>query len=687
MNFTELEKHFSADFESLAALESQVLTPIFTHADSDVNYTPINQRIGLTETMKRTAQRSHISDVWQAGKYTLGDGEELQLLEVVLADDCNIMRSRVGIQSTIRQLRFDCALIVFRYQNSAGRRWRLSYVEKGNTQAQNTSAKRYTYLFGAGVGCRTAAERFTKLANTCDITKADLTAAFSVEALTKEFYHELFEWYLWAIDPQTGITFPNDTNIEEDDREDLETKVIRMITRIMFVWFIKQKQLVPERIFKVEYLQTILSNFDPQSTTQSSYYNAILQNLFFATLNRAIIDAQGNQRHFATANKRDIKTLYRYAEMFTIGQQEVIDLFAEVPFLNGGLFECLDKTRTIDGVERAYNFDGFSRNDRTFADGRYRNRAVVPNHLFFAHGRGLFDILARYNFTIEENTPEEQQVALDPELLGKVFENLLGAYNPETKETARNQSGSFYTPREIVNYMVDQSLIAYLGNTPFAQQLFAPNFEYDSQCQTQYTAAANKLKQIKILDPACGSGAFPMGLLNRMVEVLQRLQPDEDPYQQKLFIIQNCLYGSDIQCIAAQITKLRFFISLICDCQRTGTAADNYGIPVLPNLETKFVAANSLRSIKRGKNVQLNLFDTSEIENLKAELHNVRRKHFDATSASQKITLRQRDQELRQQLANIINQLNGTTSAETNFLLEWNPYDQNTSAPDRKSVV
>ena len=131
-----------------------------------------------------------------------------------------------------------------------------------------------------------------------------------------------------------------------------------------------------------------------------------------------------------------------------------------MPFLNGGLFECLDKTRYIDGVTKCYNFDGFSRNDARFPDGRYKHRAVIPNNLFFEPEKGLISILKRYNFTIEENSPEEQQVALDPELLGKVFENLLGAYNPETKETARNQSGSFYTPREIVNYMVDESLIA-----------------------------------------------------------------------------------------------------------------------------------------------------------------------------------------------------------------------------------
>ena len=217
----------------------------------------------------------------------------------------------------------------------------------------------------------------------------------------------------------------------------------------------------------------------------------------------------------------------------------------------------------------------------------------MPNVLFFEPERGLISILSRYNFTIEENSPEEQQVALDPELLGKVFENLLGAYNPETKETARNQSGSFYTPREIVNYMVDESLISYLGNTAFVRSLFSPEFVYDKTKEDDYKTIADKLKTIKILDPACGSGAFPMGLLNRMIEILCHITPDENIYEMKLAIIENCIYGSDIQSIAAQITKLRFFISLICNCEKDATKP-NFGIPTLPNLETKFVAANSL---------------------------------------------------------------------------------------------
>ena len=619
------------------------------------------------------------------GKISLSDGEALAIYEVELSDKVDIERNRAGIRDMLtkdwRDMGYAGAFLFCYRKNESVLRF--SYVSEtwgfnkdGIYEKLSTNTKRFTYLLGEGRGCRTAIEQFGALKNS-KLALSDVTAAFSVEALTKQFYKDLYEWYQWAVDPASGVYFPNNTSIEADDREDIETKIIRLITRIMFVWFIKQKELVPNKIFDVDFLETILKDFDPNSAVVGNYYNAILQNLFFGTLNRAIEDEQGNKRKFATNVKKDIKTLYRYAEMFTIREDEVIKLFSEVPFLNGGLFECLDKTKTIDGVEQAYNYDGFSRNDKKFADGRYRNRAVVPNVLFFEPERGLISILSRYNFTIEENSPEEQQVALDPELLGKVFENLLGAYNPETKETARNQSGSFYTPREIVNYMVDESLISYLGNTAFVRSLFSPEFVYDKTKEAEYKTIADKLKAIKILDPACGSGAFPMGLLNKMIEILCHITPDENIYEMKLAIIENCIYGSDIQSIAAQITKLRFFISLICNCEKDATKP-NFGIPTLPNLETKFVAANSL--IAKKKQVSHNLFENPEIEPTKKELTEIRHEHFSAKTAYRKSTLREKDKQLREKLAKLLEQDNDFAPEDAKQLAAWNPYDQNAVA-------
>ena len=619
------------------------------------------------------------------GRISLSDGESLGIYEVELADKVDIERNKRGIRDMLTKDWKDmghAGAFMFCYRKNESV-LRFSYVsetwgfnKKGDYEKLSTNTKRYTYLLGEGRGCRTAIEQFSALKESKQ-SLSDVTAAFSVEALTKQFYKDLFDWYQWAVDPASGVYFPNNTSTENDDREDIETKIIRMITRIMFVWFIKQKDLVPYKIFDVDFLSTILKDFDPESKEVGNYYNAILQNLFFATLNRAIEDEQGNKRRFATNVKKDIKTLYRYPEMFKISEDEVIKMFSEVPFLNGGLFECLDKTKTIDGVEQAYNYDGFSRNDKKFADGRYRNRAVVPNILFFDEERGLVSILNRYNFTIEENSPEEQQVALDPELLGKVFENLLGAYNPETRETARNQSGSFYTPREIVNYMVDESLISYLGNTAFVRSLFSSEFSYDKTKADEYKAVADKLKAIKILDPACGSGAFPMGLLNRMIDILGHISPEENTYDLKLSIIENCIYGSDIQSIAAQITKLRFFISLICNCEKDASKS-NFGIPTLPNLETKFVAANSLIAKKR--QTCHSLFENSEIEPTKQALTEIRHEHFAAKTANRKSTLRQKDKELREKLAQLLAEDNDFAPADAKQLADWNPYDQNSVA-------
>ena len=615
-----------------------------------------------------------IGNGYYLGQKKTSDNYEIGLFYLKLNN--SVKNRRVGLRQLVKPyLRFlvDAALVVF----DDGDRWRLSFI--CDIKGESTAPKRYTFVFGEHDNYyNTAVSRFVGLQFT-GVSFASLKDAFSVEALTKEFYNELFDWYQRAVDPNSGIYFPNNTDTSEDDFEDIDKKIIRLITRLMFVWFIKQKGLVPNRLFDEKELKSILINFDPLSTKQGNYYNAILQNLFFATLNRAIEDEEGKRGFAELKGQRDVKTLYRYAEMFNMSKEEVLKLFSEVPFLNGGLFECLDKTKKIDGVETAYNYDGFSRND-FIANGRYRHRAFIPNKFFFEPEQGLLSILKRYNFTIEENTPNEQQVALDPELLGKVFENLLGAYNPETKETARNQSGSFYTPREIVSYMVDESLIAYLGDTPLVRSMFKDDFEPDELHWSDYQLIAGKLKSVKVLDPACGSGAFPMGLLNRIVELLQKIETDKTTYELKLNIIENCIYGSDIQSIAAQITKLRFFISLICDCEKDASKP-NFGIPTLPNLETKFVTADSLMGIKnKGQAIQGNLFIDTQISELKQKLHEIRHNHFRSKTASEKVRLRKADEAIRGELADLLSQ--GFESGfNTDQLIAWNPYDQNAVSP------
>lgn len=532
---------------------------------------------------------------------------------------------------------------------------------------------------------------------------------FSAQPLTKGFYRDLFEWYQWAVAPETKVSFPGDVSTQDDDREDIDTRVIRLITRLMFVWFIKQKGLVPNSIFDVNYLGSILKDFDPQSATDTNYYQAILQNLFFGTLNRAIIE-DGERREFAKAAKSDVKNLYRYEELFSISEDEVIELFSSVPFLNCGLFECQDKSKTLDGVERRFYNDGFSRNSLRWKDGTYKYRATVPNILFFHPEKGIVSIFNRYVFTIEENTPQDVQVALDPELLGKVFENLLGAYNPETKETARNQSGSFYTPREIVQYMVNESLVAHLKRTvdDKLEDKFRQLLDFTTQevelTDEQKRQIIHALFTCKILDPACGSGAFPMGMLQQMVHILRQVDPkneqwrevlldmasddsrrafgiaDEEErnkkldeikntfnnalnspdYTRKLYIIESCIYGVDIQPIAMLITRLRFFITLICEQNEImlDKPEDNFGIKTLPNLESKFVAANSLISADIHK-YNNDWTQDSVLAILKDELMAIRRRHFYTRKRSEKIRLLRDDEKKREQIHEHINKLVG----------------------------
>ena len=633
------------------------------------------------QTLRRVPEPLDIDQSEGQGYYwgKLSTTDDYEISFFYLKMNRSIDQRRVGLRQLVNRyikIDSDAGIAVF----DDGSHWRLSFIT--DMRGEMTSPKRYTFVFGdAEKYYQTAVSRFLELQRT-GISYKNIREAFSVEALTKQFYNDLFNWYTWALDPSTGVYFPNNPNTNADDTHQLDTKLIRLITRLMFVWFIKQKNLVPANLFDPEELKLYLKNFDPMSMDSANYYQGILQNLFFATLNRPIknvtYDKDGHEiierRGFAhLKDKPDVKSLYRYQELFKISEEHITRLFEFIPFINGGLFECLDKNKTSDGVDQAYYDDGFSRNN-TIRDGHWTRRAFVPNKLFFDPENGIISIFNRYNFTVEENSPSEQQVALDPELLGKVFENLLGAYNPETEQTARNQSGSFYTPREIVNYMVDISLQSYLGDTDEVKALFADDFEYDESKKAWYGEVIEKLKAIKVLDPACGSGAFPIGMLNRIVQLLQNLKAPGSKYDLKLQVMENCIYGGDIQTIAAQITKLRFFISLVCDCEKSDNPDENYGIPNLPNLETHFVSCDSLIALNKPR--QYSLFEQDVIA-LKKKLQEVRHEHFMAKTVYQKTKLRNRDKELRDELARMLTDDNVIASADAKQLVAWNPYDQN----------
>ena len=548
--------------------------------------------------------------------------------------------------------------------------------------------------------------------------------ALDASELNKRFFRELANWYFWAMD---NVEFPDDLEKKTDVRN--ATNLIRLITRLVFIWFIKEKDLLPDLLFRKNYLNTILNGFNKDNSS-NVYYHAILQNLFFGTLNQKM-----GERGFAkegsfpeNKNEYGVKNLFRYADKFSIKEEEVVELFKDIPFLNGGLFDCLDKPN--DEGKVVYG-DGFSRNPQ--------KQANVPDFLFFSDEleadlneifgtknkkykvKGLINLLDSYKFTVAENTPIEEEIALDPELLGKVFENLLASYNPETQTTARKQTGSFYTPREIVNYMVDESLLAYLkqkleetgtgdSETRLRDLLsYSENPNPFNEKETQALIAA--IDTGKILDPACGSGAFPMGILHKLVHILHKLDPRnelwkqkqidkasqiDDPnvrehaiqdieeafenneldYGRKLYLIENCIYGVDIQPIAVQIAKLRFFISLIID-EKKQPGRENLGIRSLPNLETKFVAANTLIGIEKPLQRP---FKTPELGKLEKDLKQLRHQYFSAKTRKEKLYCQKQDTELRQCISKRL-MTDGWGVSTAKQMVQFDPYDQNTSSP------
>lgn len=582
------------------------------------------------------------------------------------------------------------------------------------------------------------------------------------QTLNKRFYTELSNWYFWAIktvvypgselESDKGGLFTKEDKLREHNAKNL----IRLLTRLLFVWFIKEKDLIPEELFDESKIKDIITKFEPEykksvvepAENTSIYYKAILQNLFFASLN-----AEHGKRAFRIdGQNQNATSLMRYQRYHKNPEAFVQLIESKVPFMNGGLFECLDhqddELKGKKGGAVIDYEDGFS--------DRKDNELFVPDYVFFGKDvkvdlsteyddkkkkdvtvNGIINILQKYKFTIAENTPVEEDIALDPELLGRVFENLLASYNPETKTNARKQTGSFYTPRPIVEYMVDESLKAYLKTkikdaalskgtleekTKAVEELEntldskLDNLIAYNETEPEFTTEERfqilrYIDECKILDPACGSGAFPMGILQKMVYVIHKLDPQNDNWKQiqiqkisndtkltpkeknelqkeiltvfddneldyarKLYLIENCIHGIDIQPIATQISRLRFFISLIVD-QKVDDKKANFGVRPLPNLENRFVTANSLIGLDN----QTGYLAEAEIIDLKEELKTIRHKLFSAKSPSYKFELKQKDKEIRGKMEQMLLD-SGFGKQNASMISTWDPYDKNKSA-------
>jgi adenine-specific DNA-methyltransferase len=674
----ELAKELAEDF-SLERLKDFLFEKDFTVEESQ-------RPIELKEKLKES-----VRSIRQVAYKELADINNFKVYAIELKENITERSSKKRQFEIAKEIlkkdtnQLIAGLFVFYPQEGKSFRFSLVFREPFGTTAKYSPYKRYTYFVSPELPNKT----FIKQVGGCEFKDIkEIKSAFSIQPLTKEFYKEIQTWFYHALENyEKEIFFPGGQK---------EENLIRLITRLMFVWFIKQMGLVPEKLFDPKELKNIVKDFG----NGHNYYNAILQNLFFATLNRPI-----NERGWAkdegflkNRNTFGIKSLYRYEDKFLIPPEEVLELFENIPFINGGLFECLDKDSQY--------IDGFSR--------RPDKQAKVPDKYFFqeeeqetdlskyglgkAKFRGLIAIFKDYNWTTDESSSIDQEIALDPELLGKVFENLLASYNPETATTARKATGSYYTPKEIVDYMVEESLKEYFKTKTSLSEGKIKNLFYQEEpelSEEERKELVQAIADVKIIDPACGSGAFCMGALHKLVELLNRIdqenklwkseqqrrltnelserweemtqeerneerayllevfneQRNYPDYGRKLYLIQNCIYGVDIQPIAVQLTKLRFFLSLILDQKPSSDKNNNFGILPLPHLETRFVCANTLIGLESSRQRSIK---SQEVMKIERELKRIRERYFRVRNRKQKQELEEKDRELREKLAELL---------------------------------
>ncbi len=412
----------------------------------------------------------------------------------------------------------------------------------------------------------------------------------NISNLNKKFYKQIIEWFDWAV---SEIRLP-DIPTKSETHKDF---AIRLIARLVFVWFLKELRVIDSKLLEPK--ENILVQ---PNDSGSAYYKFILQNLFFNALNK-----QQNER------KEFEKDFDIYASYFD-NPDKIYELIGKSPFLNGGLF---DEEET-DFATRNSIINNFS----------------VPDKILIGTN-GLNTILERFKFTVAENTPTEEEIAVEPDMLGRIFENLLAEQTDDTKEAARKNAGAFYTPRPIVSYMCKNVLLRHLDI-----DIIPENGK----------EIVHKLLTTTVIDPACGSGAFPLGMLEEMMNVLQVADPegviwsaemmksrDDDfrnyiadfvadkqvRYVQKLGLLRNCLYGVDLLGYAVEITKLRCWLSLIVE-QKVDFTQENYNLKPLPNLEFKFYEKNSLLRTFKGADIEpiLRHFDKEDLFEELIELEN-----------------------------------------------------------------
>lgn len=554
----------------------------------------------------------------------------------------SVANKRVGLRNLVKSFinpiwgEFDAALVVF----DSGDHWRLSFICDIKDEA--TSPKRYTYVFGSDdLLYRTPIERFNFLKKK-GVSFETLKAAFSVEALSDEFFDKYREQYADFIQYITGKRFvkvgskweekmlgePNVALMQAFNYNEKKIRdyVKKMMGRITFLHFLQRKGWM---CGDLNYMHNMFEN----SAYKNDYLDSVLEPLFFGILN-------------TKPTEREILfTKYGW-------DKSLLAEWKDIPYLNGGLFE--------------------------------RDEEDEPKSRFPAeYFKRLFQFFSEYNFTIDENDPNDAEVGVDPEMLGKIFENLL----EDNKD-----KGAFYTPKEIVRYMCQESLIAYLEtNTSIAkdkirQFVLSPEEGVKDIPENKKPKLLTALKEVKICDPAIGSGAFPMGLLNELLHCREVLSGDHyDRAEIKKSIIQNNIYGVDIEKGAVDIARLRFWLSIVVDEETPSP---------LPNLDYKIMQGNSLiesfmgvdlskltyeKEYKEDKG-EISLFD-DEKNRLQKTVSHLLSSYYSCSDHDRKVTLQQEisdtiNKQLEAQAYDpaILDKLKTINLAENNNFFLWHTW-------------
>ena len=553
MNKELLKEYLSNRYQGWESFLNNIIFPIFGKDDFEDGYEA--ELLDSQPERRKLATITGIRSIKQVGRIYVGV-EPLQIFDVTVSDRVMMERNRVNIQRLIRTVmdQFSCAFMLFHYEDDTRWDWRFTYCRKSAKKEETTDSKRFTFLLGPGQSCRTAADNFIALYEKRESLEIkNIEEAFNVEALSKEFFgkykaqYEAFVNYM--VDPANGMrqdfidTHFDHSSMTADKIRDREEKPIRdyvkkLLGRIVFLHFLQKKGWLGVPAGKEwgegdrDFMLKLFENASPEQ--KENFLDEVLEGLFANGLD---------------TNRSD------NGDVYDTGVQGFCN--CRIPYLNGGLFER-------DALDEKIS------------------------HFPAKYFESLLTMLSQYNFTIDENDPNDAEVGVDPEMLGRIFENLL----EDNKD-----KGAFYTPKEIVQYMCRESLIAYLQTDQKEDdkeriRQFVTTHDVDLLGELKKDVE-QKLIDVKICDPAIGSGAFPMGLLRELFFCRSAIEPNivEKAADIKRHIIQNNIYGVDIERGAVEIARLRFWLALI---------VDEKSPEVLPNLDFKIMQGNSLLEQYKG---------------------------------------------------------------------------------------